>query len=392
MFLQVLRTAALVAVGLAGRPTLAEEIRLRPLETRGQACAEDAVARLLDAAAILGVESYLGPRSGSDADEIIERRLVLLARAGAERLVTLNYVREPYKDPIFHWRAEAEAVVSRSGLEEMHRCVKLMMDGPQPRIILAIQERIEYTNPAWGPAPFREDEIGSLLEQQIRNQLLDLGFEVLNKEQFEFIKDRNIDLADPGSMDRKRAIAMAADQGADILIVGRADVTGPRETMIGSQKHYYWETIPKVDVFWVNNARSIAAPLAPRATQQGATNIDGPAGARQALDNVGKHLGGAIATVLLKRVSAADSTRSITIRVRGIAASDVLALRNFLAECDGLRAQAPRFIQGVLEIRAMTGLDTFALASKIEPFKPPSGGRLGIEETGLDVIEFKMNP
>ena len=383
--------AALLGAAATGRAQ--DNFRYELLSVSGQPTAADAVALLKQRAVEKAVEELLGGRTGEARDEALERRLVSRARDKVDLLVTLKIHQGPQQNEISGWSVIADAEVSRARLEELRAGLDQKLDQPQPRVLVLISERIESTHWPWGPAPFREHEIGSLIAQQIEAQLLDHNFKVISAEQFEFLRDKRVDFANLSGADLRQIRSLAADQGCEILILGRADVTGPRvnTTAFPGRKAYFWITTPKISVLWQDSAEKLAVPIAERDCRESGGFFEGPAEARGALEKAGGCIGRQVVQALLKRVPAAGATRDIRLLIVGADAKQAGRILEQLRGLSGLTIFEPRLERHGIEVPAQATLGTFELALKISALEFGGAFSLVAEQSGPNTLELKVH-
>ena len=360
---------------LANRALADSDFEFRDIRVDREASADSALQKVRHAALTRAIEAFLGTRSGKVEDEQLERKMLNLAKARGEQLVELTVTEGPYRHESLGWVAKADAKVSRTGLEKLRAELTTggkpgASDAPPLRVMVLISERVEYVNHGGGPIPIRDDEIGSIIGDRISQYLGNRGYEVVDAQQFEFLKQKRLDYSNLRKDDLEQVLAIAKDQGAEVLVLGRADVTGPRLEMIGGQQWYEWACMPKIHAVWQDNAVQIAVPCE---REKGASNIAGPDGARIAMAKVSQKYAEQIGDALIRR-TADNMSRALEIRIHGLAAKDSRAVDSLMRE---LGKPAPsRTEGGAYTLRLKTEMDVTAVAERLEDLKLPTGSKL----------------
>jgi hypothetical protein len=334
-----------------------------------------AVQSIREAAVTLAVQDFLGPLTGRIVDEQFEGRFLLAAKARTESLVELSFTRRPMRHELTGaWMASATATVDRAQLASIARELKTGgsdcgVAPPPLRFMVLISERIEYVNVP-GPIPVRDDEIGSLINQAVKSRLAELGYEPVNTAQHEFLKQGRLDFSDLRKEDHEQIMAIAQEQGADVLILGRADVSGPRVRELSGRPWYFWQTIPEIEILWQDTGVTIKAS---DERTEGGSDIKGPPGARTALLNAGKLIADRLAKDLARR-PADGGPRPLDVRINDIATQDVTTIRALISRFGN--ATEPRISGGVMTFRLATDRNAIDVAAELEQLALPTGSTL----------------
>ncbi len=384
-------TALLVSLGAAthGTPARAQESFSYELRVEGKTSAEEALNAAKREAIALAVDELLKP--GARAEEVLRKRTLIIAQCFPDQLVRLEVRKGPFEHEIHGWGVHALATVSKVILEQRMAAQRKALEQPQPRLLVLICERVEYTWP-WGPPPFRENEIGSMIARQVEAALLSAGYEIVDSSQFEVLRKKKLDFSQLAHDEEKTLLGLARDQGAELLVLGRADVTGPRLSRASPQKPLYmWETKPKISVCWADTARKVSVPIAEREFEQGGSLFDGPAGARQALDRAGERIGELIVLDLLLRGVGGASSREGTINVLDANPHEAEQIEECVRGIDGVKSVTARKTRQGIELRTMTAQGTFELARELEKkCSRPGQFMLKAEETGPTSIDCRV--
>lgn len=390
------RRTMVVVLGVLGSPCLVGRVAAQEqieceLRVEGRSGREDALTALKrEAIARALTQISFPPSDSAHRQDCLKKRLAILAQNDPAAFVELVNV-ETGEHEIRGWWASAHARVSATALRDRLETIRKRLDQPQPRVLVLICERVEYTWP-WGPPPFREGEIGSMIARQVEAALLGVGYEVLDSTQLEFLRKKRLDFSQLAHDDEKTLLGLARDQGAELLVLGRADVTGPRLSRATPKKPLYmWETKPKVSVCWADTARKVSVPIAERDFEQGGSLFDGPAGARQALDRAGERIGELIVVDLLRRDVGGGTAREITLNVLDANPHEAELIEQCVHGIVGVNNVTLRKTRQGIELRMITTRPAFDLARDIEKScSKPGQFMLKAEETGATSIDLRV--
>lgn len=383
--------AALLAI-LAAHSAFADDmIRVDGLKTTRQPDADAVAEDLLSQACERSVDVVLEPISDDRAAQAERSRLLERVKSNRRTLFTLAFSNGPSRNEALGWSGTAVATVSRSAIEKLREGVSGASAKPMPSFAVLISERVEYTNWPWGPAPFRENEIGSMIAQRIKNQLTAMNCRVIDIEQHEYLKNKRLDFAKLDGEDAKTILSIAKDQGADILIRGRADVTGPRVVDATEKTRFYmWNVQPKIDVFWTDTAEVVAVPILDRADKDGGNRFEGPAAARDALDKAGESLARQLIDQVLKSSVSAGGPQEVTVRIVNTSASDAREAVKAMRAMAELSLGEPKMDRGITRLIVKTELSPFDLVGKLEEIQLSNGARLLARESGNREVELSV--
>lgn len=381
--LPVVITGALLLIASDG---IASSDYQYELTVHGQHSEEAVSAYLRQDAVSRAVRDFLGPPDFGD--EHLRRRMQILAAEFAERLASVDYRDGPSKHRVQLWWARGRVTVSRQRLLELRDEIRAQLERPQPRVMVLVRETVEYTNWPWGPRPARDPEEGSKVSRRVEEQLLAAGFEVVAREQTEILRQKSIDFARLDGEELKTILSIAHDQGAELLILGHAAVTGPRRIDGGGGRPLYlWHTMPELSVVDASTARKVSVPVPERAFERGGNEFEGPAAARQALDNVGRRVGELVIIALLRR-GIGDGPREIKVTIRNADHVAGRAIEGRLRQLDGVGNVVRRSARGFVEFRIMTELSATELADLLSELRF-GAFHLRIDEVGAGKISAR---
>lgn len=371
----------------------AEDFRYSAMRVERNASSGEAMDLLKQRAVERAVEDLMGAMTGENADEVLERRLLLAAKAKVDQLVTVTVRKGPHENEIQGWWVEGDVVVSRSKLEALKTQIATNAEQLQLKVLVAISETVEYTNWPWGPIPAEKKETGSMIARQLEAQLLDFGYEVVDADQIDFLRTKAADFSKLEGDDLKQTMAIMKNQGCDLLIVGHATVTGPRVnvTAVPGRTLYFWQATPNVSVVAQDTGRKISVPIPGNACGESGGTYDGPVEARKALAKVGDCIADKIVDDLRKRLPKSGEPREVVIQIIGINASQAGLLNKQLQTIPTLSAVKPRFSHGTIELRVKTPDETFSLATAICGLDFDGKFTLTAEETGPNSISIRVS-
>lgn len=383
--------STIVALLSAASARAGDEIRIEGLRTDRQPDAAAVTEELISQACEEAVDHVLGPVSDDRAAQAQRLRLLERVKSNRRALFTLEFSSGPARNELLGWHGKAAATVSRSAIEKLREDVAGANARPMPTFAVLISERVEYTNWPWGPVPFREDEVGSMIAQQIKNHLLTMNCRVIDIEQHEFLKQKRLDYAKLDGEDAATILSIAKDQGADILIRGRADVTGPRVVdLTEKNKLYMWSVQPKIDAFWTDSAEIVAVPILDAAEKDGGNRFEGPTAARDALDKAGAALARQLIDQILKSSVTAPGPREVTVRIVNTSSTDARDIVKAIRTMTELSPGEPKLEHRITHMLIRTELPTFDLLAKLEDIRLPSGAKLEAKENGSRSIELRV--
>ena len=390
------RRTIVVVLSVLGSPFLAARVAAQEqiecdLRVEARSGREDALSALKREAIARALSQISFPTSDTPhRQDCLKKRLAILAQNDPAALVEMTNI-ETGEHEVRGWWASGHAKVSVTALRDRLEAIRKALDRPQPRVLVLVCERVEYTWP-WGPPPFRDNEIGSMIARQAEAALLSAGYEVVDSSQLDVLRKKKLDFSQLAHDDEKTLLGLARDQGAELLVLGRADVTGPRLSRASPQKPLYmWETKPKISVCWADTARKASVPIAERDFEHGGSLFDGPAGARQALDRAGERIGELIVVDLLRRDIGGGAAREVTVTVLDANAHEAELIEQCVRGLEGVNNVSSRKTRQGLELRVMTARSTFDLVRELErKCSTPGQFMLKAEETGPTSLDLRV--
>lgn len=389
MAAMVTATAGQALSGDTGSPAVAGADFVYDLRVTDQRSPEEAEQALRQAAIDRAVADLCGPSDGSKEAEARRERLRVRARAASESIVRIPAGANVTEHAIQGWGASGRVQVSRAELAKYEQEIGGALNRPRKRFLTAISETVEYTNVST-VNPFREEERGSMLDRQFRSQLRDADCEVVSSKRLDQLRARTKDFSNLNGDDQRLLLDIATEAGAEVIIQGHAAVTGPLEKKLGNGTQIYlWHTMPQIEITWLDNGRVIDVPI-PEGVKEGGSRFKGPAGAREALDRVGKVMGKEIIKAVTKNDVDGIPTRDVEIHLLNSTLAQATALKEKVAVMPGVSAPTMRKTQRSAEIRVMTAEPSETLAARIEKLDFDGAFKVEVEETGPNTIRLRL--
>ncbi len=373
----------------AGSPTLADDIVFERFEHKSSR-----LENVVDEALLAAVEKAcdeLMPAGGS-ADE---RRAAVRARSQAvtraKQLVQYELLDGPRARPGAPGYVVMRAVVDRAALLNLYEAAKAKAaDAPRYKVMVLISEQTRFIRPeptfaSWERSP------QSKVAVAIASKLTDAGWDVVDGEQFEEIRKRQIDFSRLAGEDARIVQRIAAEQGAQIIVRGHAKAEGPNVRRIAAtgRIHHFWSVDVTLSVCWSDTAIELFSIPLPDGEREAAHEVGGGAGAARALEKAGR----TVAQEFLDRMASVAPRQELAVRIHGVDDfAQETEITDWVKSIGGVDSVYSEFISGMLLMQVRTGLTASEFASALGDACRRSGSDyvLGAKERRANSLVFEL--
>lgn len=341
---------AVVAWLVAGGTALAQ----KPIVVDGEGLSEDAARRdALRKALEQGAGVEISSHSQVENFELI--RDTIYARA--EGIVSSYKILDQGFGAGGTFYCKIEAIVDPSAVASTWGAVQNVLDQlGEPRIIVCIDERIDGV-----------PQDSSILENEIENRLLAIGFKLKEGKQVrEILRRESADAAVEDNVAKVQAIAK--DFGAQLFVTGTALANFAEVREVAGTPLAMYNGSGEIKMFYTDSGDLLASESLANA-RGGARgyNANSPQAGKMAL----KHAGGPLVDSMYWNVMQRWSERlsaggDIALEVEGVSLKTAMQIKNKLAEIPNVqRVGGPELTKGIATFRVVTTLTAQDLAQHL---------------------------
>ena len=247
--------------------------------------------RILDEARLAVLDQFSSAwlaQSRSADDRRARQQALEAARATPGEYVSLQVKHGPFVRPGTHGYVSARAEVRSDALERLYAAKQRQArSAPRHKVLVLINEEKVVGVPRY----VRERNEISKATTAIQGALAASGWTVIDGQQFEVIRERNLDYARLGQTGEQLIARIAKEQGAQIIIRGSVKAEGPRQRQLGGQMVQFFSVDCALKAVWADTGAVIFTISEPPGQRTAGTREAGLNGAERALEQVSEHLG-----------------------------------------------------------------------------------------------------
>lgn len=318
---------ATVTINRGDMPTVTT-VTVKGLGLDKESALNDALRRAIEQSGYLKVYS----ESQAENYELIHDTVLTQASG----LVREYKILKHGSDPVGGYYVEIKAVVDSEPIDVTWAQVAILLKRlGTPKIMVTFVERI-YDNTVMDlrrdtkeeGSPHEWKDHVSLLANKIEQLLLDVGFKLVDKSQFDELTRQKMAEAS-GKNDMKVLRQIAATHGAQMVITGNARASGPDVTDAYGVTLYMWETDVTLRAFWTETAAMLFTDSL--VGSRSGSRVMGPPGAKKAIEKSGEQLAQqCLQNILTKWTQVAQSGGTVVLEVTDIALPQALKLQKCL--------------------------------------------------------------
>jgi len=235
--------------------------------------------------------------------------------------------------PLGGYFVEITAKIDRKIIDATWGQVQILLKQMgKPKILVNIVEKI---NDMALKNPDDKPEHTSLLENKIEQLLVEKGFDVVDKNQIERLKQDKLDQA--GLTEDVQAMkTLAGELGAQMFIVGFARASGPQLSNAYGVQLFMWETDVTLKAFWSETGQILFNRS--ETGTRGGSRAPGPPGAKDAIAKAGDKMAQACLQAILEKWSRQSvGGGKVALEVKGLDFKRKLMLHDGLKQIQGVQ-------------------------------------------------------